>query len=111
MTTVTVARPDVSTEEVADALRAGLGSKYNVLPGVGVNWNPVGNVRSNHPDSIVVRPGSNRFIRAQVRLSRDSKATTLHVRPGGLTLTSQLTNRFGIERKVLQALHDAPNLQ
>ncbi len=111
MSTVTVARPNVTTEEVADALRAGLGPKYNVLRGVGINWNPIGDVRPNHPDSIVVRPGSNRFIRTPVKLSRDSRATALRVSPGGLTLTSRLTNRFGLERKVLQVLHDAPNLR
>lgn len=111
LTTITLARPDVSTEEVADALRQGLAPKYNVLPGVGINWNPVGNVRANHPDSIVVRPGSNRFIRTQVKLSRDSGETTLHVSPGGLTLTARLTNRLGLDRKVLRVLRDAPNLR
>ncbi|MDQ2894368.1 MAG: hypothetical protein M3Y09_01775 [Actinomycetota bacterium] len=110
MSTVTIAR-DVTTEEVADALRHGLAPKYNVLPGVGINWNPVGNVRANHPDSIVVRPGSNRFIRTQVKLSRGPGATTLHVSPGGLTLTSRLTNRLGLDRKVLRVLRDAPSLR
>jgi hypothetical protein len=111
MSTITIPRPDVTLEEVADVLRQGLAAKYHVLPGVGINWNPVGNVRPNHADSIVVRPGANRFIRAQVKLSRDSTTTTLHVSPGGLTLTSRLTNRFGLERKVLQVLHDAPKLR
>jgi hypothetical protein len=111
MSTVTVARSDVSTAEVADALRQGLAPKYNVLPGVGVNWNPIGDVRPNHPDSIVIRPGANRFIRTQVRLSRDSRATKLHVSPGGVTATARLTNLFGLDRKVLQVLRNAPNLQ
>jgi hypothetical protein len=111
MSTITLTRPDVTIEQVADALRQGLDPKYNVLSGVGVNWNPVGDVRPNHPDSIVIRPGANRFIRTQVKLSRDSGATTLHVSPGGLTATSRLTNRFGLDRKVLQALRDAPTLR
>jgi hypothetical protein len=111
MSTVTIARPNVTTAEVADALRQGLDSKYNVLPGVGVNWNPIGDVRPNHPDSIVIRPGANRFIRTQVRLSRDPRATKLHVSPGGVTATARLTNLFGLDRKVLQVLRNAPNLQ
>jgi hypothetical protein len=111
MSTITVHRSDVTSDEVTDALRQGLGPKYNVLPGVGINWNPVGNPRPDHPDSIVVRPGSNRFLRAQVKLSRSSGETTLHVSPGGLSLVPRLTNRLGIERKILQVLHDAPSLQ
>jgi hypothetical protein len=111
MPTVTVPRSDVTTAEVADALRQGLTPKYNVLAGVGINWNPVGDVRPNHPDSIVIRPGANRFIRTQVKLSRDCGATTLHVSPGGLTATSRLTNLFGLDRKVLQVLRNAPNLR
>ena len=110
MSTVTVAKPDLSTEEVADALRHGLGPKYNVLVGVRINWNPVGEVRPSHPDSIVVRPGANRFIRAQVRLSRDSETTTLHVSPGGVGPVPRLTNRFGLERRVLRVLRDAQTL-
>ncbi len=111
MATITVPRPNVITEEVADALRAGLGQRYNVLPGVGINWNPVGNARANHPDSIVVGTGSNKLFRAQVKISRGPAETQLHVSPGGLTPPFRLTNRFGIERKVLQVLHDAPNLR
>jgi hypothetical protein len=111
MSTVMLARPDVTIEEVADALRQGLAPKYNVLSGVGINWNPIGDVRPNHPDCIVVRPGSNRFIRTQVKLSRGSGTTTLHVSPGGLSLTSRLTNLFGIEQKVLRVLRDAPTLR
>jgi hypothetical protein len=111
MSTITVARADLSTEEVADTLRQGLGPKYNVLPGVAINWNPFGDVRASHPDSIVVRPGANRFIRAQVRLSRDSQTTTLHVSPGGVGPVPRLTNRFGLERKVLRVLRDEANLR
>jgi hypothetical protein len=111
MSTITIPRSDVTIEEVADALRQGLGPKYNVLPGMGINWNPVGDARPGHPDTIVVRPGSNRFFRAQVKLVRDSGETTLHVSPGGITAPPRIANRLGIVRKVVQALHDAPSLR
>lgn len=111
MATITVARPDVTTEEVADALRAGLGPKHHVLPDTAVNWNPLGHARPAHADTIVVGTGSSKLFRAQVKIYRGPEATTLHASPGGLTLPFRLTNRFGIERKVLQVLHDAPNLR
>jgi hypothetical protein len=110
MSTITVARPDVTTEEVADALRARLGPKYNVLPGMALSWNPLGSPRPDHPDTIVVGTGPNRLFRAQVKISPGSPETQLHVRAGGLGWP-RLTNRFGIERKVLQVLRDAPNLR
>ena len=37
MSTITVPRSDVTSDEVADALCWGLGSRYKVLPGMGVN--------------------------------------------------------------------------
>lgn len=106
MSTVTVPRPDVTIDEVTDALRHGLGPKYTVLPGTRINWNPVGNPRPNHPHTIVVGTGSNRLFRAQVKLSRGSGETRLHVSPGGLSLL-RLTNRLGIARKARQVLLDA----
>lgn len=55
MFAITVPRPDVTSDEVAGALRHGLGPRYEVLPGTGVNcWNPVGGPRPDHPDTIVV---------------------------------------------------------
>src|ERR1022692_887974 len=100
MFTITGPRPDVTAEEAADALRQGPGPRYNVLPGVGVNWNPVGNPRPNHPDSVVVGTGSNRLFRAQVRISRRPGDTILHVSPGGVSLPPRLINRFWIARRV-----------
>jgi hypothetical protein len=111
MSTITVARPDVTSEQVADALRQGLGPRYNVVPGVGVNWNPVGNPRPDHPDTIVVGTGSNRLFRAQVKISRRPGETILHISPGGVGPVPRLTNRFWIVRKVRQALAGAPGLR
>src|ERR1700684_803108 len=65
MSTITIPRPEVTTEEVSEVLRRGLGPRYNVLPGKGMNWNPVGNPRAQLPDKIVVCTGSTRVFRAQ----------------------------------------------
>jgi hypothetical protein len=110
MSTITVPRSDVTSDEVADALRRGLGSRYNVLPGTGVNWNPTGGPRPDHPDTIVVGTGSTRLFRAQVRISRDGGETILHVSPGGWGWP-RLTNRLWIARKLVQALRAAPSLR
>jgi hypothetical protein len=111
MSTITVPRSDVTSDEVADALRQSLGPRYNVLPGTGVNWNPVGGPRPDHPDTIVVGTGSTRLFRAQVRISQDAGETILHVSPGGIGPLPRITNRLWIARKVLQALRAAPSLR
>ena len=90
MSAITVPRSDVTSDEVADALRQGLGSQYHVLPGAGVNcWNPV---------------------RAQVRISQNAGETILHVSPGGIGLLT-LTNRLWIVHKVRQVLRADPTLR
>jgi hypothetical protein len=111
MLSITVSRPDLTAEEVADALRQGLGRTYNVLPGEAKNWNPVGSPRPNHPDSVVVGTGSNRLFRAQVRLSRRPGETILHVSPGGIGPAPRLINGLWIVRKVLKVLRAAPSLR
>jgi hypothetical protein len=111
MFSITIPRSDVTSDEVAAALRQGLGSRYNVLPGTGVNWNPVGGPRPNHPDTIVVGTGSTRLFRAQVRIIQDHGETILHVSPGGLSPLPRITNRLWIARKVHQILQAAPSLR
>jgi hypothetical protein len=111
MFTITAPRTAVTAEEVADAPRQGLDPRYNVLPGVGVNWNPVGNTRANHPDSVVAGTGSSRVFRAQARISRRPGETILHLSPGGVSLPPRLINRFWIARTVLQVLRAAPSLR
>ncbi|MGI8505932.1 MAG: hypothetical protein ACR2MK_03845 [Solirubrobacteraceae bacterium] len=111
MFTVIVPRSDVPSNEVADALRQGLGSRYKVLPGTALNWNPVGDPRPDHPDTIVVGLGSTRLFRAQVRISQHAGETTLHVSPGGITLPLRLLNRLWIARTVRQVLRTAPGLR
>ncbi|MGH2873264.1 MAG: hypothetical protein ACRDL5_12480 [Solirubrobacteraceae bacterium] len=107
MFTTTVSRTDLSVEEVAEALRRGLGSEYHVLEGAAVNLNPVGRPRSGQPNEIVVGRGSNRLFRAQVSVSRRDEDTTLHVRAGGLTLVPWLINRLWVARCVRRVLDDA----
>lgn len=111
MPTITVPRPDVTTEEVSDALRQGLGPRYKVLPGKGMNWNPAGGPRADQPDTVVVGTGSTRLFRAEVKLSRHSGQTGLHVIAGGISLPVRLTNRLWIADKVVRVLQAAPSLR
>jgi hypothetical protein len=110
MSTITVPRSDVTSDEVADALRQGLGARYNVLPRKGIDWNPAGGPRPDHPDTIVVGTGSARLFRAQVRISQDAGETILHVSPGGLGWP-RVPSRLWIVRKVRQVLRAAPSLR
>jgi hypothetical protein len=110
MFTITVPRSDVTSDEVADALRQGLGPRYKVLPGKGVNWNPVGGPRPDHPDTIVVGAGSTRLFRVQVKISQDAGETILRVSPGGLGWPRPI-NMLLIGRKVRQVLGAAPDLR
>src|ERR1022692_2639559 len=58
MSTITIPRPDVTTEEVSEVLRRGLGTRYNVLPGKGMNWNPAGKADQQALDRRESPPGS-----------------------------------------------------
>jgi hypothetical protein len=111
MSTITIPRLDVTTEEVSEVLRQGLGPRYNVLPGKGMNWNPVGNPRADQPGKIVVGTGSTRLFRAEVTISRHSGQTVLHVITGGLSLLVRLTNRLWIAERVRRVLQAAPSLR
>jgi hypothetical protein len=111
MPTITVPRPDVTTEEVSEVLSGGLGPRYNVLPGKGMNWNPVGGPRPDQPGKIVVGTGSTRLFRAEVVLSQRSGQTVLHVIAGGLTLVPRVINRLWIAERVRRVLQAAPTLR
>jgi hypothetical protein len=111
MPTITVPRPDVTTEQVSEVLRQGLGPRYNVLPGKGMNWNPVGNPRADHPDKIVVGIGSTRLFRAEVAITRHPGQTDLHVIAGGISLLTRLPNRLWIAEKASRVLQAAPSLR
>lgn len=103
MSTITIPRSDVTSEEVADALRHGLGPRYHVLPGTGITASPVTSPGTDQTDTILVGTGSNRVFRAEVAISRHPGQTLIDVRPGGLPGTwpggLKLVNRLWIARK------------
>jgi hypothetical protein len=111
MPTIAIPRSDVTSEEVSEALRRGLGPRYKVLTDTAANWNPVGNLRPDHPDRIVIGTGSARVFRAQVTISEHSGQTLLHVIPGGISLPLRLLNRLWISQKVQNVLQAAPGLR
>ena len=95
MSSITLERSDVTSGEVAEALRQGLGPRYTVLPGTGVNWNPVGGPRPDHPDTIVVGTGSNRVQRAEVTLLK-----LIQDRPDGLAVLPELSERQRLVERI-----------
>jgi hypothetical protein len=104
---ITIPRSDLTTDEIADALRKGLGPKYTVQPGKRPSYNPVGEPQPDSPDSITVGTGSGRIFRAEVRVDRQPDRTVLHVSPGGLSLLGRLFNRTFFSAKVNKALQTA----
>ena len=104
MSTITVRRHDVTTEEVTDALRAGLDPRYDVAPGMRMPRVPLlGTPRPDRPELILV--SSSAMARAQVRIIRHSGQTDIRVTPGGLYI-----NTIGMAAKVRQLLRDSPDL-
>jgi hypothetical protein len=111
MPTVTVPGDDITTSQVADALRDGLGPRYTVLPGTGISWNPVDRLRPEHADAIVVGLGSARLLRAQVKITHSGRQTVLHLTSGGISPLIRLTNRLWITEKARRVLRAAPDLR
>jgi hypothetical protein len=110
MFTVTVPRADVTSDEVAEALRNGLPSRYNVVPGERMSQHLFGHPRPDLPDAILVGKGSNRVLRAEVNIVRRSGQTELRIRPGGV-LGQLVVNTFGLAFKVRRVLASAPGLR
>ncbi len=104
MPRVIVARPDVTTEEVGEALRQGLGPRYTVLPvpprGTAA-WNP------SQPRSCRAYP----VVDHRRGISRRSEETVLHVIAGGYGLVVRPLNRFWIAERVRRVLQTAPGLR
>jgi hypothetical protein len=109
MFTVTVPRTDLTTDEVATALRDGLGAGYNVLPGMGMGQLPFQGPHKGQPNMIVVGTGDNRQVKALVTITPRGGRTQLRIRPSGITLTLVL-NTFGIARTVRGVLASSPGL-
>jgi hypothetical protein len=109
MSTVTVSRADLTTEEVVTVLRDGLGAGYNVLPGMAIGQLAFQGLKKGRPNTIVVGTGDNRLIKAQVTITPRGGQTELQIRPGGITLFL-LINTFGIAREIRGALANSPSL-
>jgi hypothetical protein len=109
MSTVTVTRANLTTEEVVTMLRDGLGDGYNVLPGMAIGRLPCQGLKQGRPNTIVVGTGDNRIVKAQVTITPQGGQAELRIRPGGVTI-SLLVNTFGIAREIRRALASSPSL-
>jgi hypothetical protein len=108
MSTITIPTAEITSEQVVEALRAGLDPRYEVQPGMRMPRSPLfGRPRPDKPELILVAAGP--MVRAQVTIIRRSGHADIRVIPGGV-LGDLLMNTFGIARKVRQALLDAPGL-
>jgi hypothetical protein len=109
MSTVTVPREDLTTEEVVTVLRDGLGADYNVLPGMAIGQAAFQGPREGRPNTIVVGTGANRLVKAQVTITRRGGQSQLRISPGGISWDLAL-NTFGVARKVRGVLANSPSL-
>jgi hypothetical protein len=109
MPTVTVPRPDLTTEEVVAVLRDGLGAEYNVLPGMIMGRTVLQRPRKGRPNTIVVGIGENVIVKAQVTVTPRDGQTELRISPGGVTW-DLVYNTFGVARKIRGVLLSSPGL-
>jgi hypothetical protein len=103
MYTITIPRPDVTAEEVAAALRDGLGPGYDVLPGMRQTASPFAPPEPGSPDTIFVGMRSHTVWRTEVDIGRSNGHTRIRINPGGL-LSIRLVNTLGIARRARRAL-------
>ncbi len=106
MSTMTIPS-DVTSQQVVEALREGLDSRYDVTPGMQIHKSPLRKPRPSAPGMIMVSAGA--MARAQVTITPRSGRTDVRITPGGV-LGSRLVNSIGIVREIRQALLSAPNL-
>jgi len=109
MSTITIPRADVTSDEVSAALSEGLGPRYEVQPGMKAPLLGWGEPEEGQPDDIVVGSGTGPVWRTQVRIDRQAGQTRIRVAPTGLVWI-RLINTFGVARKVRRALLAAPDL-
>jgi|SRR5665213_1889898 len=113
--TITILRPNLTSEQVASALSQGLGPRYHVLGGRGIDVDPVPHPGLDSSDTILVGTRSNRVFRAEVTISRRPGQSVIDVRPGGLPGTwpggIKLINRLWIARRAHKVLEAAADLR
>ncbi|HEY3773663.1 MAG TPA: hypothetical protein VGL69_11755 [Solirubrobacteraceae bacterium] len=108
MSTITVPR-GITTDDVTEALRAGLDPRYEVQPGMRMPRSPLlGKPQPDRPELILV--SASPMIRAQVKITRRPDQTDIKVTPAGL-LGDLLLNTFVIAPKIRQVLRSAPSLR
>jgi hypothetical protein len=84
MPTITLPQADLTSAEIAELLRTGLGDHFHVQPGMRVPRRPLAKPQAAAPNSIVVGTGSNRLFHAQLTITHRSSSTDVLLRPGGL---------------------------
>jgi hypothetical protein len=109
MSTITIPRSDLSTEEVVQVLKDGLSEGHNVLPGMAMGRTILQGAHEGRPNTIVVGTGDNYLVKAQVTITPRAGQTELRISPGGLTW-DLLLNTFGIARTVKRVLASSPSL-
>jgi hypothetical protein len=109
MPSVTVPRADLTTEDVVQALKDGLGDGYNVLPGKAAGRTMYQAEHDGRPNEIVIGTGQNRLVKAQVTITPRGGQTELRISAGGLSW-DWLMNNFGVVQKVKQVLTSSPSL-
>jgi hypothetical protein len=106
MPAVTVARPDVTVDEVSAVLRARLGPRYTITPGTTSHFH---HESAAGADSVLVR--RNWFEQASIRVIPGQDSTEIRIgNAGSFTPTGMLLNRASIMHKVHQVLEHAPEL-
>jgi hypothetical protein len=103
LTTITVHRADLHTDDVAEQLRVGLGDGYHVIPGMRTARKPLAKPRPGTDDTIFVGRGSNRLFCAHVTIVRLAASTEFRVTPGGLGWET-IVNSLGISRRIRRLL-------
>lgn len=110
MSTITIPRADVTSDEVSAALSEGLGPDYDVQAGMKAPLLGWGEPEEGQPDDIAVGIGTGRPWRATVRIDRQAGQTRIRVAPAGLVWI-RVINTFWVARKIRRALLAAPALE
>jgi hypothetical protein len=109
MASITIARGDVAPEEVIQALRAGLGARYHVLPETQAS-HTLRTPRPDEPAAIVVGIGSSRLWCTKVRIGHRGDQTQIQVAGPPRPPLIWLINALSITRKVHRVLQGAAGL-